>query len=244
MTHLRVAALYDIHGNLPALEAVLAEVEAAAPDLIVVGGDVGPGPLVDEVLDRLAAFGDRARYVMGNGDRELVSAFDGGGYGRDTPWALTAWCAERLTSEHRDALAGFEPTVSVDSVLFCHGSPRSDSEIITAVSPEERLAPMLAGVDEGIVVCGHTHHQFDRDVLGKRLLNAGSVGMPYEDEPAAYWLLLGAEPELRRTDYDIAAAAESMRASGAPDVDELMLRESLLEPVGAAWVARHFESLA
>jgi putative phosphoesterase len=240
----RVAALYDIHGNLPALDAVLADVEAAAPDLVVVGGDVGPGPLVDEVLDRLAAFGDRARYVMGNGDRELVSAFDGGGYGRDTPWALTAWCAQRLTSEHRDRLAAFQPTVSAGGTLFCHGSPRSDTEIITAVSPEERLAPMLAGVAEDVVVCGHTHHQFDRAVLGKRLLNAGSVGMPYEDEAAAYWLLLGPEPELRRTDYDITAAAVRLRAGGAPDLDELMLRESLLEPVGAAWVARHFESLA
>ena len=118
-------------------------------------------------------------------------------------------------------------------MLFCHGSPRSDEEIITAVSPEERLAPMLEGVAEDTVVCGHTHHQFDRAVLGKRLLNAGSVGMPYEDEPAAYWLLLGRRAELRRTAYDIAAAAERLRASGFPDVDELMLRESLLEPVGA-----------
>ena len=241
---MRVAALYDIHGNLPALEAVLAEVEAAAPDLVVVGGDVGPGPMVDEVLDRLAAFGDRARYVMGNGDRELVSAADGEGYGRDTPWALTAWCAERLTPDHRDLLAGFEPVVRVDSMLFCHGSPRSDTEIITAVSPEVRLAPMFEGVDEDVVVCGHTHHQFDREVLGKRLLNAGSIGMPYEDEPAAYWLLLGPEPELRRTDYDIDAAAARLRAAGFADLDEVMLHQSLYEPVGAAWVARHFEALA
>ena len=92
------------------------------------------------------------------------------------------------------------------------------------------------------MVCGHTHHQFDRAVLGKRLLNAGSVGMPYEDEPAAYWLLLeDGEPRLRRTAYDIAAAAERLRASGFPDVEELMLRESLLEPVGSAFIARHFE---
>jgi putative phosphoesterase len=243
----RVAALYDIHGNLPALEAVLAEVEAAAPDLIVVGGDVAAGPLPAETLDRLVQLGDRVRWVMGNADRELVAAFDAGARPEDTDdpiERLDAWCAQRLTREHRDLLAGFERLVVVDSVLFCHGSPRSDTEIITAISPEERLAPMLDGVAEPVVVCGHTHHQFDRAVLGKRLLNAGSVGMPYEDEAAAYWLLLDPEPELRRTDYDIAAAAEQLRAGGLPDIDEVMLRESLLEPVGAAFVARHFEDRA
>jgi putative phosphoesterase len=242
-----VAALYDIHGNLPALEAVLAEVEAAAPDLIVVGGDVIAGPLPGETLDRLAALGERVRWVMGNADREVVDAYDRGARPEEVedPIArLDAWCAQRITRAQRDLVASFEPVVRVDSTLFCHGSPRSDTEIITALSPEARLAPMLTDVAEEIVVCGHTHHQFDRRVLGKRLLNAGSVGMPYEDEAAAYWLLLGPEPELRRTDYDIAAAAERLRASGLPDIDELMLRESLLEPVGSAFIARHFEGRA
>ena len=104
---------------------------------------------------------------------------------------------------------------------------------------------MFEGVDEAVIVCGHTHHQFDRDVLGKRLLNSGSVGMPSEDEAAAYWLLLeDGEPELRRTDYDIAAAAERLRGAGFDGIDELMVRESLLEPVGSAFIARHFEGIA
>lgn len=233
---MRVAVLCDIHGNLPALEAVLAEVEA---DLIVVGGDVGPGPLVSECLELLAPL--PARYVMGNGDRELIEPDPGG----NAPAALLEWCGARLTAADRERLAAFEPTVSVDGVRFCHGSPRSDTEIVTAVSPEERLAPMFEGVGETVIVCGHTHHQFDRAVLGKRLLNAGSVGMPYEDEAAAYWLLVDdGEPELRRTDYDVAAAVERLRASGFPDIDNVLLRESLLEPVGSAFVARHFEDSA
>ena len=233
---MRIAVLSDIHGNLPALEAVLAEVEA---DLIVVGGDVGPGPLVSECLALLAPL--EARYVMGNGDRELIEPDPGG----NAPGAFLEWCRERLTATDRERLAGFEPVVRADGVLFCHGSPRSDTEIITAVTPEERLAPMFEGVDEAVIVCGHTHHQFDRDVLGKRLLNSGSVGMPYEDEAAAYWLLLeDGEPELRRTDYDIAAATERLRGAGFDGLDELMLRESLLEPVGSAFIARHFEELA
>ena len=175
---------------------MLAELEA---DLVVVGGDVAAGPLPAETLDALA--GLDARYVMGNADRLMVAAYDRG----DDPETLEhpiekldAWCAQRITREHRDRLAAYEPTVSVDGILFCHGSPRSDEEIITAVSPEARLAPMFEGVEEHTVVCGHTHHQFDRAVLGKRLLNAGSVGMPYEDEPAAYWLLIeDGEPALQ-----------------------------------------------
>ena len=176
---MRIAVLSDIHGNLPALEAVLAELEA---DLVVVGGDVAAGPLPAETLDALA--GLDARYVMGNADRLMVAAYDRG----DDPGALEhpiekldAWCAQRITRQQRDRLAAYEPTVSVDGILFCHGSPRSDEEIITAVSPEERLAPMFAGVAERTAVCGHTRHHFARAVLGRRLLNAGSVGMPYED---------------------------------------------------------------
>jgi len=244
---MRVAALYDIHGNLPALEAVLAEVEAAAPDLVVVGGDVVAGPLPGETLERLLALGDRVRWVMGNADRMVIEAFDRGGRPADPADAidrLDAWVARQLTQAQRDLLARFEPVVRVAGTLFCHGSPRSDEEIITAVSPDARLGPLLDGVAEETVVCGHTHHQFDRRVGDKRILNAGSVGRPYEDEPAAYWLWLGPGAELRRTDYDLAAAIERLRASGLPELDELVLRESLLEPVGAASAARTLEARA
>jgi putative phosphoesterase len=231
---MRIAALYDIHGNLPALEAVLAELDAERPDAVVVGGDLAPGPLVGECLELLRPL--NARYVMGNGDREVVEGDQEHGAG---------WTAERLTPEQRDALAAFEPVVSLGGALFCHATPRSDTEIVTRLTPDARLAQILASVAEPIVVCGHVHQQYDRAVAGRRVVNAGSIGLPYEGVPGAFWLLLdGDRVDLRRTDYDVAAAAERMRASGFPDLDEIMLRESLLEPVDPAEVAAYFERQA
>jgi putative phosphoesterase len=244
MAGVRVVALYDIHANLPALRAVLPEAIAAEPDVVVIGGDVLPGPQPAETLAALLALDMPLRWVRGNGDRETVDAFDGRDI-REGPVADgTRWTARQLSREHRDLLAGFEETVTLDDVLFCHGSPRSDEEIITRVTPEGRLRDVLDGVDARLVVCGHTHQQFDRRVGARRVVNAGSVGMPYEGEAAAFWLLLDGEVHLRRTAYDIEAAAAEMRATGFPDIDEMMLRESLLEPTDSGEVARYFEDLA
>jgi predicted phosphodiesterase len=227
---MRIAALYDIHGNLPALDAVLDELDA---DAIVVGGDLAPGALVGECLERLRALG--ARFVMGNGDREVLEGVQEHGAG---------WVAARLTAAQREALAAFEPMVRLGGALFCHGSPRSDTEIITRITPEERLAPMLEGVEEPLVVCGHTHQQFDRRVLGKRLVNAGSVGLPYEGVAAAFWLVVdGDEVELRRTGYDVTAAVARMRAADFTELDAL-LPESLLEPTDPDKVTEFFEGQA
>jgi predicted phosphodiesterase len=246
---MRVAVLSDIHGNLPALEAVLAEVEREAPDVIVVGGDTATGPMPRQTLDRLAALGGEVRYVMGNADRELVDAFDDPGAAGDGPGAaVTAWAAAQLERAHRDALAAYEPTVTFDvddlgPTLFCHGTPRSDTEIITILTGPDRIGPMVEGVAEQTIVCGHTHRTFDHVVGGRRIVNAGSVGMPYEGDAAAFWALLGPDVQLRRTAYDVEAAAATMRAAGLPDVDELVLRESLLEPTDPDEVARYFEGL-
>jgi predicted phosphodiesterase len=245
-----VAALYDVHGNLPALDAVLADPAFARAEAVVVGGDVAAGPLPAEVLDRLAGLALTVRWVRGNADREVVAHYDRGDtdhaiYGPDAPAERAdAFTAARITRAHRDLMAGFEDVVRLDGALFCHGSPRSDEEIITALTPPERLAPMLDGVDEPLVVCGHTHHQFELRADGRRVVNAGSVGMPYEGEPGAFWALVAdGEVDLRRTGYDVDAAAEALRAGGFPDVDDL-LRESLLEPVASDVVARHFEDRA
>jgi diadenosine tetraphosphatase ApaH/serine/threonine PP2A family protein phosphatase len=140
------------------------------------------------------------------------------------------------------------PTVELDvegigRTLFCHGSPRSDEEAITAVTPEDRLQRLLAGVEARIVVCGHTHVQFDRRVGELRVVNAGSVGMPYEGRAGAYWLLHGSGVDLRRTGYDLGAAIERLRAGGWPGVEEF-LQHSFLEPLDPSWVSEFFERQA
>jgi predicted phosphodiesterase len=245
-----VAALYDVHGNLPALEAVLGDPAFARADAVVVGGDVASGPMPAAVLDRLSALDRPVRWVRGNADREVVDFFDRGDTDasvhppEDAAARADAFTAGSITAAHRDLLAGFEDVVRLDGALYCHGSPRSDDEIITALTPPARLQLMLAGVDEALVVCGHTHHQFDLRAGGARVVNAGSVGLPYEGAAGAFWLLVAdGEPEPRRTDYDVPAAIAVLSASGFPDVDELV-RESLVEPISAQAVARHFEQRA
>lgn len=246
---MRIAALYDIHGNLPALEAVLEEIDRADAELILVGGDVAYGPFVRETLDRLLALGDRALWIRGNADRELVEFYDHGAtrtaQTEELEQAL-AWEAGQLEAHHRDVLATPPLRRSLDvagqgAVLFCHGSPRSDDEIITAVTPDERLGRLLADVTEGTVVCGHTHVQFDRRLGHTRILNAGSVGLPYQ-APGAYWALLGAGETLRRTPYDIARAVARIRASGHPLAETIA--STLHQPPAAGEVSRLFEARA
>jgi putative phosphoesterase len=234
----RIAALYDIHGNLPALEAVLEAVAREGPDLVVVGGDVAAGPMPAEVMDALTGAGVPLRWVMGNADREALAPADGDGPAE----VVSRWAAARLSPDQRALIASFEPTVAVGGVLFCHGTPRSDIECLTVMTPYARLERLMQDVDEKVVVCGHTHRQFDLPLPRTRVVNAGSVGMPYEGEPGAFWALLeDGEVSLRRTDYDVQAAVERMRATGMPDVDELMLRESLLKPIDPDRVAAFFE---
>jgi putative phosphoesterase len=195
-----IAALYDVHGNLPALEAVLAEIPDDAT--IVVGGDVcAGGAQPAEVLERLRALGERVVWIRGNADRELTP----GEEGLAPPGALDD-TRTKLSDEQIAFLYGNPPTAQIERVLFCHATPRNDVDIFTERTPEERLAAIFADVDADVVVCGHTHMQFDRTIAGKRVLNSGSVGMPYEHEPGAYWML---DLEHRRTPYEGAVLAAS-----------------------------------
>jgi putative phosphoesterase len=214
----RVAALYDVHGNLPALEAVLEEVDDDA--LIVVGGDVAAGPWPAEVVERLRGWGERVRWVRGNADRELTAVPEPRPGG--PPPEVIEWTRAQLSEEQLAFVTGLPENQSVEleglgRVLFCHATPRGDEDLLTRISPDQRWAAAVAGVAERVVVVGHTHVQFDRRVGETRIVNAGSVGMPYEREPGAYWVMLGPDVDLRRTDYDVEAATKAIEASGWPE---------------------------
>jgi predicted phosphodiesterase len=233
---MRVAAIYDIHGNLPALEAVLREVRQAAVDQIVVGGDVLPGPMPRESLACLRELRVPVHYVVGNGENAVLAALAGRDLGPLPEQAREAvrWTAEQLQPEDERFIAGWPKTLrlgipGLNDVLFCHATPRSDTEIFTRLTPEEPLRAAFAGVTEPLVVCGHTHMQFDRMVGTTRVLNAGSVGMPF-GEPGADWLLLGPGVELRHTPYDLARAAERIRATDYPQAEEFAVRNILRPP--------------
>ena len=248
---MKIAALYDIHGNLPALNAVLDELEEVRPDLIVVGGDSIPGPIPRQTLERLSQLGDRVRTIRGNGDREVVAAFDGlpfaSGISEEVRERIR-WTARQLEQSQRDFLAQLpeQVTLHVDGlgdILFCHATPRNDMEIFTPNTPQERLNTIFSGVESQIVVCGHTHMQFERQAGSVRILNAGSVGMPYADRPGAYWLLLGPEGiDFRRTEYDIEMAAQYVRDSGYPQA-QVFAEENLLKVPTQAEAIDYFEHM-
>jgi putative phosphoesterase len=228
-----VAALYDIHGNVPALEAVLAEPDVAAADVVVIGGDAAAGPFPAKTLERLRALEERAVWLRGNCDRELADD-------EEPHDDATTYSKKRLHEAARSFLAALPESRSLEvggvgSVLFCHGSPRADDEFLTMATPDERLREALRGVLQPLVVCGHSHHQFVRELDGRRVVNAGSVGTPYADEPGAYWLVLrdGAF-EHRRTPYDLDAAERAVCASGYPAADEFVRKLRAPERPGEA----------
>jgi putative phosphoesterase len=220
---LRVAALYDVHGNLPALEAVLAE--AAAADLIVVGGDFVGGEQPAETIERLRSLDDRVKFIRGNAERELLEPSP------PRPGGPPPGAIEEIRSKLTDEQLAFafgvpqQDTFEIDGlgrVLFCHATPRSDEEIVTPLTSESRLREVLDGVEADVVVAGHTHIQDDRRAGPVRFLNPGSVGMPYEERPGAYWALLGPDVELRRTDYPAAEAPLATRTEAAEYFESLV----------------------
>jgi putative phosphoesterase len=226
-----VAALYDIHGNLPALEAVVAELYADPPDAVVIGGDVAAGPMPLEVLRRLRSLTWPVHWLRGNADRTVVMGFDGTipENLRDHPLLKgDAWAARLISRDDRDFLDSLSPLLvltihGIGEVLFCHGTSRSDEERVTTATPPARLARILAEAGAAVLVAGHTHRQFDRSVDGRRMINAGSVGRPYEHHPGAYWLRLGGTGvQFSRTAYDTASADAAFHALGYPAAD-LML---------------------
>lgn len=247
---MRAAAIYDVHGNLPALEAVLDEVRQADVEQVVVGGDVVPGPLPRESIAALLDLEVPVRFIRGNGESEVLAVRAGAKPSAAVPEAfhdVIRWVAQCLLPEQAQTLAEWPLThrlevPGVGAVLFCHATPRSDTEIFTRLTPEERLLPIFEPAEAGLVVCGHTHMQFDRQIGGVRVVNAGSVGMPF-GEPGADWLLLGPGVEFRHTPYDLVAAAEQIRATDYPQASSFAKSHVLRPPAEAEMVAS-FESSA
>jgi putative phosphoesterase len=201
---MKIAALYDIHGNLPALEAVLNDVRAEGVDHVVIGGDVLPGPMPRECLDCLTSLEMLTSFVRGNGDRETVAAARGQ-IGAAVPAYFhdaIRWNGAQLSPGDQQIIETWPLSLrmtlpGLGALLFCHATPRDDNEIFTVATADEKLQPLFDAAAVDVVVCGHTHMQFDRMVGTTRVVNAGSVGMPF-DTPGAYWLLLGSAIELRR----------------------------------------------
>ncbi len=233
---MRLAAIYDIHGNLPALEAVLQEIRAASVDLIVVGGDVLPGPMPIEALTCLLNLEIPVRFIQGNGEVAVLAEL-AGKETRALPEQareIVRWTAQQLRSEHGRELDSWPKGQRIEvhgigEVQFCHATPRNEDEIFTRLTSEARLLPVFEELNVALVVCGHTHMQFDRIVGKTRVVNAGSVGMPF-GESGADWLLLGPDVHLQHTHYDLAKAAQRIRDTKYPQAEDFAMRHILNPP--------------
>ena len=217
---MRVAALYDVHGMPWALEAVMAEVNREGFDAVVFGGDLFCGPLPVETLELVRAAD--ALFVRGNCER-----------------APDEWLRAQLGAEALAWSAAWPPTIELDGVLYCHATPQSDAPILTEASPSARFEAAQRGVEARFIVAGHTHMQFRRG----RWVNAGSIGMPYEDDVAAFWAVVGDDIEFRRTAFDVERAVREIESSGWSEA-ESFVRENLLTPPSRQEATQHFESLA
>jgi predicted phosphodiesterase len=206
-----LVVLYDIHGNLPALEAVLAEAEGLG-ERYLLGGDYGtPSPWPEETLVRLREL-PHATWIRGNGERWLREP------PLDRPEIMEVYDMFRgqLPDDEVDWLFALPERVELDGVLYVHGSPLSDVESF-APQPEEGEVRLLDGVRDRTVVFGHSHQQFRRPGPdGTDLVNPGSVGMPLDGDVRAAWATWDGDLELRRTEYDVERAAAGFRSLGGP----------------------------
>jgi predicted phosphodiesterase len=201
----KLAALYDVHAMPHALEAVLTDLGDV--DAIVFGGDVFCGPLPLETLELVRTVD--AHYVRGNCERDPDDRLQ-----------------EKLEPDVIEWARAWPTTLELDGVLYCHATPRDDMTLVVETSSDERFADALDGVDARLVVGGHTHMQFRRE----RWVNAGSVGMPYEGEVAAFWALVGDDVEFRKTPFDVERAAADIRASDWPNAEEFVTENLLAAP--------------
>jgi len=148
------------------------------------------------------------------------------------------WLRQKLDPETIEWARAWPATLELDGVLYCHATPTSDMPILTEASPQERFDEALEGVRARFVVAGHTHMQFRRG----RFVNAGSVGMPYEGDVAAFWAIVGDDVEWRRTSFDVERAVAAIRTSGWPNAEEFVNENLLAAPARSDTIA-YFESL-
>jgi len=236
---MRIAAIYDIHGNLSALEAVLSEIDNIGADRIVVGGDVIPGPMPSETLSALFAVKRPIEFIHGNGEIAILQQVDGDEVTSVPPQVrpIIEWTAQQLSRNQLDQLRSWPKTFRLESeslgrILFCHATPRNENEIFTKLTSVDRLEPIFSAIDADIVVCGHTHMQFDRTVGPVRIVNAGSVGMPF-GESGAHWLLLERDIQFRQTSYNFEQAADRIRGSNYPQAEQFAANNILTVPAEA-----------
>ena len=257
-----IAALYDIHGNTPALEAVLEDVRKTDVDQIIVGGDVLPGPMPCATLALLLGLNIPVQFIHGNGELAVLAQIGASDADAVTYWGTTSgrplpeplravlrWTAEQVHPEYDDLLRSWPKTrrfqvSGLGEVLFCHGTPRSETECFTRLTPEECLAPIFEAVGASVVVCGHTHMQFDRVIAGIRVVNAGSVGMPF-GRTGADWLLLGPDVQFRHTSYALGAGAARIRQTRYPQAvefaEQYVMRSPSEKAMLDAFTAASFE---
>ena len=229
----RIGVISDPHGNLFALDAVLAELEREELDGLVCLGDVAAGPQPAETLARIRDLG--CPIVQGNWDVWLSDGFPPGSdeTGRKLVEIGESWAAQ-MSPEDVELMRGFSPTLELDldggETAFCfHGSPSSNMEGIYAVTPEETLAAMLVDAPGQVVLCGHTHVQMLRRHEETVIVNPGSVGLPFVDwaphtvrvAPWAEYGILACDDgalgvDLRRTRYDVDAFLDLALTSGMP----------------------------
>lgn len=243
---MRLAAIYDIHANLPALEAVLDEIRGTSVVRIVVGGDVVPGPMPLETLQLLSSVAIPIDFIQGNGEVAVIAEMEGKNPAvPESVRPVIQWTAQQLNSEQRHLLASWPKTIRIEiaglgKTLFCHATPENENDIVTRETLEQRLSPIFSKLDVAVVVCGHTHMQFDRMIGGVRVVNAGSVGMPF-GKPGAHWLLLGPDLEPRYTLYDLPKAAARVRDTNYPQADQFS-ESNILNPPTEEQMLRAFKS--
>jgi putative phosphoesterase len=234
---MRIAAIYDIHGNISALEAVIDVISTKQVDTVVIGGDVVAGPFPRETLSLLQKISVPTYYLLGNAESDVIRLILGQPSDGMSEKAneVAGWVVDQLTSEQKDFLLTWTDSLQLTlapryRAYFCHGTPRSNTEIFTLVTPEERVKAIFRQTDASVYICGHTHMQFERTVENIHIVNAGSVGMPFGGTTADWLLIDGNEFEFVHTEYSLQSAVERMRTSGYPDVENFIQNNVIHSP--------------